>query len=117
MNTKLLFLAILFPCTSKFSFGQDTTSIMNQLINETENKTTYAQSTFLYTHIINSQSVENLPEKVLDVRILHRFGPLSSGIYNFFGLDYSPFNVKIGFDYGITNNFMIGIAHSGYNKT
>jgi hypothetical protein len=118
MNTKLLFLALLFSSFFKFSFAQDTTNVMNQLVNETEkNQTSYTQSTFLYTHVIDGQSVENLPKKVLDVRILHRFGPLSSGIYNFFGLDYSPFNVKIGFDYGISNNFMIGIAHSGYNKT
>ncbi|MGH2649145.1 MAG: DUF5777 family beta-barrel protein, partial [Ginsengibacter sp.] len=102
MNTKLLFLAVLFSWVSKFSFAQDTTNVMNQLINETEkNKISYTQSTFLYTRVIDGQSVENLPKKVLDVRILHRFGPLSSGIYNFFGLDYSPFNVKIGFDYGI----------------
>jgi len=34
----------------------------------------------------------------LDVRISHRFGPLHSGFYNFFGLNYSHFNVLIGFD-------------------
>lgn len=105
--------------------AQDTTkteesdaNLMNQLeTQEAKNETTYAAATFKYTHVIDGQSVENLPARVLDVRILHRFGPLSSGLYNFFGLDYSPFNVKIGFDYGITDNFMIGIAHSGYNKT
>lgn len=104
--------------------AQDTTkaendaSLMNQLENqEVKNETLYAAATFKYTHVIDGQSVENLPAHVLDVRILHRFGPLSSGLYNFFGLDYSPFNVKVGFDYGITNNFMIGVAHSGYNKT
>jgi hypothetical protein len=105
--------------------AQDTTkteesdaNLMNQLeTQEAKNETTYAAATFKYTHVIDGQSVENLPARVLDVRILHRFGPLSSGLYNFFGLDYSPFNVKIGFEYGITDNFMIGIAHSGYNKT
>ena len=105
--------------------AQDTTktsdnaaSLMNQLeTQELKNETRYTAATFKYTHVINGQSVENLPARVLDVRILHRFGPLSSGVYNFFGLDYSPFNVKIGFDYGITDNFMVGIAHSGYNKT
>ncbi len=104
--------------------AQDTTkrendnNLMSQLESqEQKNETFYATNTFKYTHIIDGQSVENLPAHVLDVRILHRFGPLSSGLYNFFGLDYSPFNVKVGFDYGITNNFMIGVAHSGYNKT
>ena len=115
---KLLFPAFIFSVISIETYAQDTTNLMNQLINESaKNKTFYTESTFLYTHIINGQSVESLPAKVLDVRILHRFGPISSGIYNFFGLDYSPFNVKVGFDYGITNNLMVGIAHSGYQKT
>ena len=104
--------------------AQDTTkatdsaaALMNQL--ETQkagNNTHYTTATFKYTRIIDGQSVENLPAHVLDFRILHRFGPLNSGLYNFFGLDYSPFNVKIGFDYGITNNFMVGITHSAYDK-
>jgi hypothetical protein len=115
---KFLFPAIIFSVISIGTFAQDTANLMNQLINESaKNKTFYTESTFEYTHIINGQSVENLPAKVLDVRILHRFGPIKSGIYNFLGLDYFPFNVKIGFDYGITNNFMVGIARSSYQKT
>jgi len=115
---KLLLPVVMLLSLPYSLFAQDTTSLMTQLEKEAvANKTTYATATFKYTHVIDGQSVENLPACVLDVRILHRFGPLSSGIYNFFGLDYSPFNVKIGFDYGITDNFMIGIAHSGYNKT
>lgn len=97
---------------------QDTTNLMNQLENETgEHKTVYAIATFKYTRIIDGHSVENLPANVLDVRISHRFGPLKQGLYNFFGLDYSPFNVRVGFDYGITNNFMIGGGHNAWQKT
>ncbi len=115
---KFLKLFILLFTLSKFTSGQDTTDLVNQLINQTEkNKTYRTQSTFVYTHILNGQSVETLAKKVLDVRISHRFGPLNSGLYNFFGLDYSPFNVRVGFDYGITNNIMIGGGHSGFQKT
>lgn len=121
---------LLLPVTALVSvysktIAQDTTKttdnafgLMNQLeTQELKKESRYAAATFKYAHVINGQSVKNLPARVLDVRILHRFGPLSSGIYNFFGLDYSPFNVKVGFDYGITDNFMVGVAHSGYNKT
>lgn len=105
--------------------AQDTTktsdnasSLMGQLeTQEVKNKTGYATSTFNYTHIINGQSVENLPANVLDVRISHRFGPLNQGLYNFLGLDYSAFNVRIGFDYGITNNLMVGVGHVAWQKT
>lgn len=97
---------------------KDTTNLMNQLEEDADrNKTAYTTSTFEYTRIINGQSAENLPAHVLDVRISHRFGPLSKGVYEFFGLDYSPFNVRVGFDYGITNNFMIGVGHNAWQKT
>ena len=123
---KLLLLSVLFifsgklfaQDTTKKVNEQDTTDLMSQLEKqETENKTVYTSATFRYTRVINGHSVENLRAHVLDVRISHRFGPINSGAYNFFGLDYSPFNVLIGFDYGITNNFMIGIGHSAWQKT
>ena len=43
--------------------------------------------TFKSTRIINGQSIENVGPGILDFRILHRFGPLSDGAYNFYGLD------------------------------
>jgi hypothetical protein len=89
---------------------------MNQLETETaKNKIVYATATFKTTRIVDGQSVENLPQHVLDVRISHRFGPVSGGIYNFFGLDNAT--MRLGFDYGITNGIMVGIGHSTYQKT
>lgn len=103
--------------TSK-AVRQDTTDFMSELEKENgSNKTVYTTATFRYTRVINGHSVENLRAHVLDVRISHRFGPINSGLYNFFGLDYSPFNVLIGFDYGITDNFMVGVGHSAWQKT
>ena len=104
--------------TTKKIVAQDTTNLMNQLEKEAgENKTVYTIATFKSTRIINGHSVENLPAHVLDFRISHRFGPLKNGIYQFFGLDNGFFNVRIGFDYGITNNFMVGIGHNSLQKT
>jgi Membrane bound beta barrel domain (DUF5777) len=104
--------------TLKTTLSKDTSNLMGQLETESNaNRTVYATGTFKYTRVINGQSVENLRAHVLDVRILHRFGALNSGFYNFFGLDYSPFNVLIGFDYGITDNLMIGVGHSAFQKT
>lgn len=96
--------------------AQDTTDIMAQLENEAEkNKTDYATATFKTTRIVDGQSAENLPRYVLDVRISHRFGPVSSGAYNLFGLDNAT--MRLSFDYGITNNLMVGAGHSTYQKT
>ncbi len=108
-------ICILFVFNTK-SFAQDTSNLMNQLQKEvTQNEIIYAIATFKSTHIINGHSIETLPAHVLDLRISHRFGPLSSGIYNFFGLDNAT--MRLGFDYGITNNIMIGVGHSTYQKT
>ncbi len=113
---KLLLLVILFDFFSEKIIAQDSTNLMSQLEHETEkNKTIYAVATFKTTRIVDGQSSENLPKHVLDVRISHRFGPVSSGAYNFFGLDNAT--MRLGFDYGITNNFMLGIGHSTYQKT
>ena len=71
-------------------------------------------ATFKATRIINGSSVENLGAGVLDFRIDHRFGQLSQGSQNFFGLDDAT--TRIGLDYGITKWLMIGIGHNTLNK-
>jgi uncharacterized beta barrel domain-containing protein DUF5777 len=116
MPVKLLLICILIFSFSGNIFSQDSTDLMNQLINQGEsNKIHYIENTFKYTRVVDGHSVENLHKKVLDVRISHRFDPINSGIYNFFGLDVAV--MRLGFDYGITNNFMIGVGHSVYQKT
>ncbi len=106
---------ILFACM-EMTTAQDTSAFMSQLQKEAlQNETIYTTATFKSTRIINGHSVETLPAHVLDVRISHRFGPVSSGIYNFFGLDNAT--MRLGFDYGITDNLMVGIGHSTYQKT
>ena len=98
------------------TFAQDSSNILNELIHESDtNKVNYAESTFKYTRVVDGHSVVNLPAHVLDVRISHRFDPINSGLYNFFGLDAAV--MRLGFDYGITSNIMIGAGHSVYQKT
>lgn len=72
-------------------------------------------ATFKATRIINGSSVENLAMGVLDFRILHRFGRLSEGAENFFGLDDAT--TRLGLDYGVTKWLMVGIGHNTLKKT
>ena len=96
--------------------NQDTTNLLSELEREAgEHKRNYTTATFKYTRVVDGHSVETLPAHVLDLRISHRFGPVNSGLYNFFGLDNAT--MRLGFDYGITNNFMVGAGHSTYQKT
>jgi hypothetical protein len=99
--------------------AQDTTDIMSQLEREMgrseKNQTFYTSSTFKTTRLINGHSVENTGKRVLDVKISHRFDEVNQGSYGFFGLDEAT--MRIGFDYGFTDNLMAGIGRSNYLKT
>ncbi len=98
--------------------AQDTTDLMNLLEKEmtsTKDMTFYTTATFKTTRLVNGHSVENVAKGVLDVKISHRFGNLNEGGYELFGLDKAT--MRMGFDYGITNNLMIGIGRSTYQKT
>ncbi len=78
-------------------------------------QTEYAYQTFDDTRIVNGHSIETNRDGNLKFIISHRFGTLSSGVYNAWGLDQAE--MRIGLDYGITNNLTIGIGRSTYEKT
>lgn len=70
---------------------------------------------FQGTRFVNSHSA-NLAEKgELQLLIQHRFGDISGGAYEFFGLDQA--SMRLGFEYGFSNNFNFGIGRSTYLKT
>ena len=86
-------------------FGKDTVKTKN-----------YTYATFKTTRIIFGQSVENASKGTLLFLFSHHFGPVNSGAYNFFGLDQTA-NVRLGFEYGISDRLSIGIGRSNYEKT
>lgn len=69
---------------------------------------------FKSSRVINGHSMEFLGKGVLDFRILHRFGDVSTGISNLFGLDQA--SMRIGLDYGLLNNVTIGFGRSNLGK-
>jgi hypothetical protein len=100
-------LALIF---SFFAFGfishaQDTTSVLT--LDEEPEK---VRGAFKSTRVIHAHSIEMLAKGNLDVRILHRFNPVNSGYKTLFGLDNAY--MRLGFDYGISNNITIGIGRS-----
>ena len=70
--------------------------------------------TFRHTRIINSHSVETLPARKLDFRIVHRFGDLAGdngGWPTFYGLENAS-DISIGFEYGVSDRIMVGLTRA-----
>lgn len=80
----------------------------------TDTTTQKITQAFYSTRVIQSQSIEMLHKGNLDVRILHRFGPVDQGIKELFGLDQA--SMRMGFDYGISDHLTIGVGRSTYRK-
>ena len=68
---------------------------------------------FLDTRAINGHTVKLLEKEVLELRITHRFGEIATtqSYRTLFGLDNSS-DIRIGLEYGITENFTIGGGRS-----
>jgi hypothetical protein len=107
-------LIALLTLVSFVAFGQD--DLMKMLDDETEKekKPDYATATFKTTRLINGHSVENVAAGVLDFRISHRFGYVSGGAYELWGLDEA--SMRLGLDYGLSKRWMIGVGRSTYQK-
>lgn len=112
---------LLFICLSCFVFNLNTNAQkvdLDKLLEENLNKNKkikiYTEGTFLSSRVINSHSVEGTQKGILDFRILHRFGTLNKGLYEFFGLDNA--SMRMGFDYGVSDQLSVGIGRSTYQK-
>lgn len=88
--------------------------MIKDLKKEETSPKSHVTNAFKSSRVINNHSVEFIGKGVLDVRFLHRFGTVNSGIQNLFGLDQA--NTRIGFDYGLSNRIMIGFGRSNVGK-
>ncbi len=92
--------------------AQDNGSMLNEI--EEKNTTEKVTGTFKSTRVINAHSTEMLAKGDLDFRIMHRFGTTKNGFKDLFGLDYA--SMRLSFDYGLSNNLMVGIGRSTLGK-
>lgn len=76
----------------------------------TSNAQEVVSETFDDTRVVNGHSVETNKKGSMKMIISHRFGVMSEGLYDMFGLDASE--VRIGFDYGISDKITVGIGRS-----
>jgi hypothetical protein len=114
LNRYQLGIFLLLVLFSLPAFAQDDLMKMLEAETEKDKKPDYATATFKTTRLINGHSVENVAAGVLDFRISHRFGYISGGAYELWGLDEA--SMRLGLDYGLSKRWMIGIGRSTYQK-
>ncbi len=66
---------------------------------------------FLGTRLAGTSTVSMMEKGDLNYMIMHNFGEISTGIDNFYGID-SGANVRMAFDYGLTDRLNIGIGRT-----
>jgi opacity protein-like surface antigen len=77
-------------------------------------KTEYTSAAFKSVQLINSHTTK-LPDKGdLVFLISHRFGPVSAGFSDLWGLDLAT--IRLGFEYGLTETTSLGIGRSTYKS-
>ncbi len=82
-----------------------------------QESTKLTEKTFNTTRIINGHSNEIQEKGTLEFRVEHKFGDFAGsngGIQNFFGIDNAA-DIRIAFEYGLTERIMVGLGRSkGY---
>lgn len=85
------------------------------LLKEPKPTTEYVEQTFKTTRLVTGQTVETKSARELEFIFAHRFGPVSGGAYELFGLDQAF--VRLGLEYGITDRLGVGFGRNSVDKT
>ncbi|MEJ7645611.1 MAG: DUF5777 family beta-barrel protein [Chryseolinea sp.] len=72
-------------------------------------------ATFKGTRLGNGHTIETKNAGTLEFIFGHRFGAISGGAYEMFGLDQAY--VRLGLDYGITDRLSVSIGRNSTDKT
>ncbi|MBL7865207.1 MAG: hypothetical protein JNK10_10040 [Cyclobacteriaceae bacterium] len=89
--------------------------LLAELDKKTPSTPDYVQATFKSTRLVNGQTMETKGKGALEFIFAHRFGPISSGAYELYGLDQAY--VRLGLEYGITDRLGAGFGRNSEDKT
>jgi len=113
MKAIYIILAFLMIFTGNLYSQED--DLMDLLDEEVGETVIYTFATFKSTRIINGQSIERMQSRQLDFRVNHRFGQISTGAYELWGLDNALINFC--FEYGATDWLQLGVRRGTEQKT
>ncbi len=74
-----------------------------------QDQETPAEAPFEAEILVDNQTVVTPYKGGLEYNIQHRFGTIKNGITDIFGI-YAPSNIRMGFNYGLTEKLMIGVG-------
>ncbi|MCB9333486.1 MAG: hypothetical protein H6574_20700 [Lewinellaceae bacterium] len=109
INTGALLLLLVVSAGAQVDQEDDLLSLVDEPV-----ELIHITNAFKSPRVVNSHSMEMLQPGSMDFRILHRFGDVSRGAYELFGLDQA--SMRLGFDFGITPNLMAGFGRSTNKK-
>jgi hypothetical protein len=109
---KITFSIVLLFC---FGFTNAQDELMNELDSNNPVKKEIASAAFKGLQVANMQSTKLPAKGEFYFLVSHRFGDLTNGMNNFFGLDAAY--TKLGGIYGINNWFSLGLSRHTYQKT
>lgn len=108
MTKTLLFLSMF---SSVFAFSQEDLLKDIDTLKTTEN----SPPAFKALQIITGQSTKLTAQKEWYIVVAHRFGDISTGFKNFFGLDDA--STKLGVIYGVTDGLSLSLSRETNMKT
>ena len=104
------FSALIFP-----SQAQDLEQMMDSMNSSAPPVKEKVTAIFKGNKIINAHSIETVKKGTLDFSVTHRFGNIGSGsgggVHTLYGFDASD-DIRISFDYGLSDNLQIGFARN-----
>lgn len=110
----LLFITLLF-----FSAASAQDDLLKLAMGDTSKEKQKTIATFKTTKLINAQTNETVHKRTLDFRVGHRFGNVgkesNGGVHTLYGLDAST-DIRIAFEYGITDRLTAGVSRSKRNE-
>ncbi|HKL66438.1 MAG TPA: DUF5777 family beta-barrel protein [Bacteroidales bacterium] len=109
---KVIIISFVLSATSTAVFSQ---SLLDSLQSVTPGQESESLQLFKGSLIHNGQSTAQAFPGELKLNIQHRFGNISNGLYDLFGLDVAT--MRFGFEYGFNDWLSASVGRSTYEKT
>lgn len=93
-----------------------TESLTAQMVRERVVADRPVENTFFSQKLAILQTTESISKREMLFSIMHVFGPIKAGVNEFWGLDTYA-NIRLGLEYGFTDDLSMGIGRSKHEKS